>query len=871
MQSETPPLPYLASRILRRVLPRSERDYLFGDIKEIYRTLRESKGRLIAWLWIWGQVFLSAPKFIHYSTYWRIVMLHNFIKIAFRNIKRQEGFTFINITGLALGMACCLLILLYIHSELGYDRYHENAEKIFRVNTRLDIRQTNLKIASSNHPLGPSLSRDYPEVLGSVRFRPIHDTTMLEIDDRQFFEDDIMLADNTVFDVFSFRFIRGDRKNALARPFTTVLTESTAERLFGTIDPVGKTIRFDSSRTYTVTGIMEDVPPNSHFTFDMLCSFETFYQGNEAMRERWLGDFNNFTYILLRDPADAAKIESAFPALVEKHMGRVLKALGGRVEFSLQPLTQIHLNSEAEGEIAGQSDMAYIYIFTAVAAFILLIACFNFMNLSTARSAKRAREVGLRKVLGSERKQLISQFLNESLFHCLIALALAVGLVFLALPVFRSISGTALSVRFQDIPWMIPAVFGFVLITGMAAGSYPAFFLSAFEPITTISGHLKSGKHKSRFRSLLVVVQFSISITLIIGTIVILKQIRFMKSTNLGFNKEQVLVLQIRNQAIRSSLDAVRSELRKTPGVIDVAASSHVPSHGARRNAVQPEGFQFDESQMVAIMSADPNFLPVLGIELVSGRNFDDQYGADVQQTHLINETAVRRFGLEDPVGKKILELDGRMKSNTVIGVVKDFHFLSLRMEIEPVLIEYNPAVFGYISIRTQPENISQTMQNIEKTWKRLDPTGAFEYFFLDQSFDSQYRAEESLSTLFTYFTFFAIFIACLGLFGLAAYSVEQRTKEIGIRKVLGSSFPGIISLLSRDFIRWVLLANIIAWPLAYYAMNSWLQDFAYRTVLNYQPFVLAAAAALLTALLTISYQSVKAALSNPADSLRTE
>ncbi|MFC2158209.1 ABC transporter permease [Acidobacteriota bacterium] len=863
--------PPIASRILKRVLPVEEREFLFGDIKEIYKTMVDCRGRFLAWLWIWGQVFLSSPRFIYYSTYWRIIMFQNFIKIAIRNIKRQKGYTFINLTGLALGMACCLLIILYIHSELSYDRYHENAEKIFRINTRMEIRETNLNIASSNHPLGPTLARDYPEVLESVRLRPVYDRTLIEIENRQFFEDDIMLADNTVFDVFSFKFIRGDRENALARAYTIVLTETAAERLFGSTDPVGKTLRFDNSTTYTVTGIMEDVPPNSHFTFDMLCSFETYYQTNEGLRERWLGDLNNFTYILLQDPADAAKIDSILPGLVDKHAGRILKAVGGTVEFKLQPMTQIHLNSGVEGEIEGQGDIAYIYIFAAVAVFILLIACFNFMNLSTARSTKRAREVGLRKVLGSERKQLIAQFLNESLFHCLIALVLAVALVALALPMFRSLSGSALTLRFQDILWLVPAVFGFVLITGFIAGSYPAFFLSSFQPIRTIKGHLRQGKQKSRFRSLLVVVQFAVSITLIIGTIVILNQLRFMKSTHLGFNKEQVLVLQIRDQTIRNSLNSLRTELKKTPGVIEVAASSHVPASGARRNAILPEGFQIDESQMVAIMSADPGFLATMGIELASGRNFDDLHATDDQRTYLINETAARRFGWEDPVGKTILELDGRKEPCIIVGVVKDFHFLSLRMEIEPVLIEYNPSAFGFISLRIQPANISQTLGNVEKTWGKLDPTGGFDYFFLDQSFDSQYRSEERLSTLFSYFTFFAIFIACLGLFGLAAYSVEQRTKEIGIRKVLGSSYSNIIFLLSKDFVRWVLLANIIAWPLAYFAMNTWLQDFAYRTALDYKPFLISATAALLIAFLTVSYQAIKAGLSNPVDALRNE
>jgi putative ABC transport system permease protein len=554
----------------------------------------------------------------------------NYLKIALRNLKKHRGYSFINIAGFAISMACCILIILYIYSELNYDRYHENADRIYRLGTNFDIGKMHAKAAVSNHPIGPALSRDYPEVLNAARIRPYRRRTLVEYKEKQFFEEKVFYADNSVFDVFSFPLIRGDRKSALATAYSLVITADAAKKYFVEDDPIGKTLRFNNDSDFTVTGIIKNVPQNSHFTFDMLCSFETIYQHNPAQREKWMGDFNNYTYLLLQENYDFRELEQKFPQLIDKHIGRILKLVGGKVEFFLQPLTSIHLYSDLEGEISGNSDIAFVYIFAAIALFILLIACINFINLSTARSAQRAKEVGMRKVLGSHRSQLIKQFLSESITYSFLAFLIALMLVQLALPLFRSLSGTTLSFKFDEIFWLVPYLIGFVFLIGLIAGSYPAFFLSAFRPVRVLKGRSKAGAANSRFRSVLVVLQFAISIILIVGTGVITNQLHFMKEKRLGFNKEHVVVLPIREGSIVQSIESIKEELRSHSGVVSVAASSAVPGHGAsRHNAFLPEGFELDESQMIGAISIDHNFIPTLDMELIAGRNFSPEFVAD--------------------------------------------------------------------------------------------------------------------------------------------------------------------------------------------------------------------------------------------------
>jgi putative ABC transport system permease protein len=799
-------------------------------------------------------------------------MLKNYLKITLRNIKRNKAFSFINITGLAIGMACCLLIVNYIVFESSYDSFHENANNIYRVNTLLEIGGRGGNLASTNHPIGDYLRDHYDEVKHSARLRRFkYGQTLVTYNEDRFFESGVYYADNSVFDVFTYPMLVGDPKTALKSPHSVVLTESIASKFFGEDYPIGKILRLDNSEDFKVTGVIKDIPRNTHFPMDILLSFDSFYVTNPQLKGRWAGDFEVHTFVLLESGFDYAELEKKFPAIVEKHLGNLLKAVGGKVEYSMMPLMDIHLHSDLLNEPTGQSDISYIYAFSAIALFILLIACFNFMNLSTARSAKRAKEVGMRKVLGANRKKLVYQFLGESLLLSTFAYFIAAGLAELTLPIIRSLISIELGIFFTDIPVFILISVGFVFVVGIIAGSYPAFFLSAFKPVSILKGSLGTGPTSYRFRSILVVFQFSISVFLFIGTIIILNQINFMKNRNLGFDQERLVFIQFFDDSLRSSTETVKDELLKIPGVLHVSATSHIPGHGARHNGHVPEGFALEESIMMGKISVDSDFVTTFGIEIIEGRNFSPQFSTDKNKSILINETALKEIGWEDPLGKQIREIDDRMIPKTVIGVVRDFHTDSLHNPLEPILIDQSSNDFSYIAVRLGPGNITYTMALLEEKWKELDSTGTFDYAFLEDSLVGQYRAEERLSEIFTYFSILAIFIACLGLFGLASFTAEQKTKEIGVRKVLGAPVAGIILLLSKEFTKWIIAANLLAWPIAYFLMKRWLQNFAFRISIGVGTFLLAAFFALLIALITVSYQSLKAALANPIESLRYE
>ena len=799
-------------------------------------------------------------------------MLKNYLKITLRNMKRNKAFSFINIAGLAIGIACCILIVNYVVFESSYDRFHKNADQIYRVNTILEFGGRGGNLASTNHPIGDYLKDQYSEVINSVKFRRYrYGQTLVEFEDKKFFENRIYYAQDSVFDVFTFPMILGDPKTALKAPHSVLLTESNAKKFFGEEDPIGKILRLDNREDYKVTGVIRDIPRNSHFPINMMLSFESFYMSNPRLKGNWLGDFEIHTFVLLKEDYSDKELEKKLPAIVEKNMGNILKAVGGRVEYSLLPLTDIHLHSDLLNEPTGQSDISYIYAFSAIAIFILFIACFNFMNLSTARSAKRAQEVGMRKVLGADKNKLILQFLGESIMLSSFAFVIAMGLAELSLPIIRSLTALELSILFTDIPLFVVLSVGFVFIVGILAGSYPALFLSAFKPVSVLKGNLRKGPANFRVRSVLVVFQFTVSVFLIIGTIVVFNQIHYMKNRNLGFDKEHILYIQILDDSIQFSTETIKEELMKLPGVIRASATSHVPSQGAMHNAFIPEGFSREESQMMGRISGDFDFLETFGIELIAGRNFSPEFSTDIKGSILINETAAKKIGWDDPIGKEISELLAKLTPRTVIGVVKDFHTDSLHNPMESILINLDPDDYSFVAVRLSPENISRTLELVEKKWKEFDPTGMFDYAFLDASVDAQYRTEERLGKIFTYFSMLAIFIACLGLFGLVSFTAEQKTKEIGIRKVLGAPVPGIVFLLSKEFTKWVIAANLLAWPIAYFVMNKWLQNFAFRISIGIGSFLLAASIALLIALITVSYQSLKAALANPIESLHYE
>jgi putative ABC transport system permease protein len=740
------------------------------------------------------------------------------------------------------------------------------------VNTLLEIGDRGGDLASTNHPIGDYLRDNYAEVINSAKFRRYkYGQTLVEYQENKFFENRVYYADDSVFDVFTYPMLMGDPDTALKSPHSIVLAESFAIKYFGEDYPIGKILRLDNREDFKVTGVIKDIPRNTHFPINMLLSFESFYVNNPQLKGRWPADFEVYTFVLLKEDFDYKELETKLPAIVEKQLGTLIKAVGGRVEYSIQPLTDIHLHSDLLNEPIGQSDIAYIYGFSAIALFILLIACFNFMNLSTARSAKRANEVGMRKVLGANKTKLIYQFLGESLILSAFAYFIAAGLAELSLPIIRSLTSVELSIFFTDIPLFVLISVGFVFVVGIVAGSYPAFFLSAFKPVSILKGSSISGPTSYRFRSILVVFQFAISVFLFIGTIIIFNQIRFMKNRNLGFDKEHLVFIQIFDDSIKSSTETVKEELAKLPGVIHVSATSHVPGHGAMHNGYVPEGFSYQESLMMGRISVDPDFIETFGIELIAGRNFSPQFSTDKEYSILINEMAVKEIGWDDALGKQITELVEIEVPKTVIGVVKDFHTDSLHNPLEPICIDQNPGNFNYIAVRFGPGGVSEPMAILEKKWKELDSTGTFDYAFLEDSLVGQYRAEERLSVIFTYFSILAIFIACLGLFGLASFTAEQKTKEIGIRRILGAPVSGIVLLLSKEFTKWVVAANLLAWPIAYFLMQKWLQNFAFRISIGIGTFLLAAALALMIALTIVCYQSLKAALANPIESLRYE
>jgi putative ABC transport system permease protein len=842
-------------------------------MEEEYSRILEQRGTTQAKAWYWKQVCVSFLPFLRNSVLWSIIMLENYLKITFRNFKRQKGYSFITLTGLALGMASCLLIILYIQFELSYDRFHTAADCIYRIVMDATIGSTNLKVPITNNPLSPTLVRDYPQVIASTRIRQIS-KILVKYEDNQFYESGSLFADTSIFDVFSFPFIHGDPQKALTRPFTIVLTESTARKYFGQNNPVGKVLRLDSSKDYEVNGVIKDVPLNSHLTFDILVSFETLFADQPQARDDWISA-HNFTYLRLHENAVSSDLESKFPAMIEKYMGSSLKALGGSIRYSLQPLTDIHLHSNLQFEFAPNSSILYVYIFSAIAFFILGIACINFMNLATARSAKRAQEVGMRKVLGAERHNLIRQFLGESIIYSLLALIAALLLVRMALPVFKNISGVELQLGTSQLIWLIPLIIGLIFFTGITAGSYPAFFLSTFHPVKVLKGNRLTGTGSKRFRHILVTAQFVVSITLIIGTWIIHKQIQYMKNVNLGFTKEHVLVFDVDDPNIFRDINTVKARLKQIPGVVEVAGTDAVPGQGpmATTVGVVPEGFSNEEGILMKAIRADEDYLSALGMDVVAGRNFSREMSTDKQKAFLVNEVAVQQFGWEDPIGRtiRIQGLGLRGTAATVIGVVKNFHYASLREELEPICIGVGMGGLDKLVIRARTENITGLISQLKNTWKEIDPSHPFDFFFLDDFFNAQYRSEERLNSIFASFSGLAIIIACLGLFGLSSFMAEQRTKEIGIRKVLGASISEVVALLSRELLVLVGAAVLVAWPIAYFAMSSWLRNFSFRTSLNPWIFFISGLAALMIAFLTMSFQAIKAASANPVDSLRYE
>jgi putative ABC transport system permease protein len=808
-------------------------------------------------------------------------MIKNYLKTAFRSLLKNKGFTAINVLGLTLGIATCLLIVFYVLDELSYDKFNEKADRIYRVNNDIKFGGNENSYAVAPAPAAMTLKADFPEIEQAARIISVGGVRVKK--GGQFVQENrVLYADSTIFYIFSFPMTEGNPSDALKAPNCIVINERTARKYFNRTDVVGQSLTFGDDGLFKITGVMKDIPVQSHFNADILISMS----GRADSRDdAWLSN-NYFTYILLKPGTNPLALQSKFAAFLERHAGpqvqgvlhmdfATLEKTGNYFRFSLTPLTDIHLRSNAVGELLPGGSITYVYIFSAIAAFILILACINFMNLSTARSANRAREVGVRKVLGSPRKYLIFQFLTESVMVTLAGAILAVLLAWALLPLFNEISGKELVVSGRLIRWMIPILLVFVVIIGCLAGSYPAFFLSAFQPIEVLKGKLARGFKGGGLRSFLVVFQFAISIFLITGTLVVYNQLKYIQSRDLGFNRDHVLVVQnvygLGNQA-----KSFKQEVKKIRDVDDATMTGGLPT----ANYLSSSSFFKDRSlsQQSAVLSqrwfVDEDYINTLGIKLKSGRNFSAQMPTD-SSAILINEAAEKMLGFADPLQKTLYApLDNSLQhigAFHIVGVFKNFNFRSLRQQVTPMILHFAEDRSA-LSIRIHAgANIPTVMAQIKEKWKALSSSQEFAYSFMEQDFDALYSTEQRMGKLFISFTSFAILIACLGLFGLAAYAAEQRTKEIGIRKVLGAGVSTIVGMLSKEFIRLVIIAILIASPLGWLVMHKWLQGFAYREKMSWWVFALAGFAAFLVAFITISFQSIKAALTNPVKSLKSE
>jgi len=809
-------------------------------------------------------------------------MLKNYLKIAWRNLIKNKAFSVINITGLAIGLSCFLLITSYVTDELSYDRFYPNAQNIYRINSDIRFGGANLHMPLSSDMAAQLMKKDYPQVENYTRIYTNNNNRLIKKNNDYIDENKTANVDSTFFDVFQLPAVEGDVKHALDEPNTVVITASTAKKYFGSTNVLGKTIEVkgDKNPFYKITGVIKDIPEDSHFHFD-------FFFTMRGVNYDWgqITSHNFYTYLVLKPGTNYKVFDKNFDQYVEKYVFPYaskfmnissmedFKKAGNSIQYSLIPLTKIHLYSDRTMELSPSGNIQYVYIFSAVALFILLIACINFMNLTTAYSSNRAKEVGIRKVLGTEKRNLVSQFLFESIMMVFLSLIIAIVIVELVLPGFNNIANKEITISSLFSPYILPILIALPFIVGLLAGSYPAFYLSSFKPIEILKGKQNLGSKSGGLRSALVVFQFAISIILIVGTIVIYKQLNYIQTKNLGYNKDQVLVVN-GISALNDNVTPFKNEVLQMPGVESGTISGYLPVSNSSRsdNTFSKESVMtttngFDMQNWYI----DYDYIKTLGMNIVAGRNFSRDFGSDSNAV-IINQATAQVLGYANPVGQKVYQSqdDGKTKPLIIIGVVKDFNFESLHQNISPLCFSLGGGA-GLGIFKVHSANLSNLIAGIQNKWKTMAPGLPFSYRFLNESFDEMYRAEQRVGTLSIIFSVLAIFIACLGLFGLATFIAKQRTKEIGIRKVLGASVTSVTKMLSKDFIKLVIIACVIAIPLSYLAMNKWLQGFAYRIHISWWVFLIAGIMAILIALITVSFQAIKAAIANPVESLRSE
>jgi len=857
--------PGISRWILEKLMRSEDLKHRLGDFEETFCSIARRKGFKKARGWYRKQLFKSMPGLLSNSFYWNCIMFSNYLKTAIRNLIRYKSYSCITIAGLAVGMACTIILVMWIQDELSFDKFHANRDNLYRVIQQQDVSGQIDRIAITQSPLGNALKREFPEILEAARIYNERRKVAVKSGEKKFFENGIYFADPSFLRMFTYEFKEGTQETALSEPFSIVLTESIARKYFGEKNASGRIITidfFNGYQDFKVTAIMKDAPANSHLQFTMLASFNYFYETIPDYG-RW-GNFSNyFTYVLLDNNAERETVNRKISNYLKKHLPET------KASLVLQPVTDIHLNSDAKFDAENNGNIKNIYIFLLTAFFIFLIACINFMNLTTARAGTRAKEVGIRKVVGANRSNVIKQFFGESIFLTGISLILAIVLVWLSLPVFNGISGKQLMAGQFESSSMVTGLIVILLLTGIVSGSYPALLMSAFKPVRVIKGVFKSSSNGFSLRRILVIVQFCLSVMLIVGMLVVSRQVDYMSSRNPGFDKSHVLHFQLQGK-MKERYSLLKNELLRNAAVLNVTAANVLPTHGNESNINDWEGNTSNETIRIHITAVDYDYFETMRIKMVEGRTFSKEFPTD-KDGIIINEEAAKQMSMDEPIGKRMGR--GGDSEYRIIGVVKNYHFMSFHNRIEPIMLMLTERHFYNALIRIKSENIPETLAFIEDVCREIEPDYPFDYTFFDEDLSSFYKNEGQMGKVINYFALLAIFIACSGLFGLALFTAEQRTKEIGVRKVLGASITKIVNLLTKEYIKWVLIANVIGLPAAYFAMTNWLDNFAYRIDLvdYFWIFILACALSVIIAVVTVMYQSIKAAVVNPIDSLKYE
>ena len=863
--------PRIAVALFRWVLPPKDRDYLLGDYQESFQRELEEKNALSASLWYWKQVMQTAPEYLLESFYWRIVMFRNYLIVGLRNLRRHKGFSLINILGLAVGMACFILMMFYVRHELSFDKFHAKYDSLYRViRTYPEDSTFPFKyIPSTPAPLSSTMVEEFPEVVLGTRIGDVIGT--LNYKNKAFSETGIF-ADEFFFDLFSFEVLKGKRETLLKQPYEMIITEKLARKYFGSEEPVGKTLTFrkqmdvhttgsqNENYDVTITGVISDVPRNSHLQFDYILSFASSPENRERLTNWSRSSF--FNYVELLPGVSHLSLHERLAEYTPRFRGRDL------ARYILQPLKDLHwmpISFDIRGTVT--NDRKTIYLFSTIAFFILILACINYVNLATARYTQRTKEIGLRKVIGAQKSQLIRQFIGESVLVSCVSSVFAVLLVFLTLPSFRFLVARDIQIRWLSTPWIPLAVFGMVLFSGFFSGSYPAFLLSSLRPAVVIKGTVERKSRGVGLRNILVVFQFVVSVCLIIGTLVVWRQLRFVRTADIGYDREHVIVMPLRDEFTRKNGKVLGEKLLRDNRILAASGSEFIPLE--RNNILSIQNTNEAGEQVSAdayTCEIGYGLFDVFKVEIVQGRNFSPAFRTDESEAVLLNQAAINAIGLKDPIGK-VIDFQG----HRVIGVVKNYHHSSLHEKIDPMIYFLRPEAYSFLSVRIKPDDIPGTISFLRRTVSEYSPNFAFEYYFQDDYFNEKYKSDRRFGATFGYTSSLAIFIACLGVFGLISFSTERRTKEIAIRKVLGASTQSILGRLSKEFLVLVVLSNCIAWPIAFFTMNKWLQNFAFRIKINLWTFLAALVLSLAITTLAVIYKALYAATSNPVNSLRYE